>query len=197
MTELLYGVSPIGLGHASRAAAVGLKLRERGIQPVFATGGKAARFLGSYGFEVRDVVTEPTPSERNGEMVYPALWYVRYWRGYRATKSRMESLVGELRPGVIVGDEEFASISVAIERGVKHALISDELELGFARTRLSRYIEGKVSVWYSDLQRRTSSILVPDFGEDHGNVRFVTPVVRDVTRTRDQMFFVSRNRARH
>ena len=187
MTEILYGVSPIGLGHASRAAAVGLKLRQAALEPVFATGGNAAGFLTSYGFKVHDVVTEPTPSERDGVMRYPALWYIRYWSGYRSTKSRMEALAAEMKPSIIAGDEEFSSVSIAIEKGIPHALISDELELGFATGWFSRYVEKKVAAWYAGLQGRVSSILVPDLGEDHGNVHHVSPVVRDTTRTREEL----------
>lgn len=187
MARILYGVSPIGLGHASRAAAVGLKLKEAGLEPIFATGGPASRFLASYGFEVRDVVTEPTPSENGGRMRYPALWYLRYWSGYRSTRSKMRSLIDSAKPEVIVGDEEFSCVALAIERGTHHALISDELELGFAQTRVSRYIEARVDAWYRDLQGRASSILVPDFGEDRGNVRFVSPVVRELSRTREEV----------
>ena len=187
MTEILYGVSPIGLGHASRAAAVGLKLRQAGLEPVFATGGNAAGFLSSYGFSVRPIVAAPTPSERDGVMRYPAIWYMRYWSGYRSTKSRMEALVAEMKPAVIAGDEEFSSVSIAIEEGIPHAMISDELELGFATGWFSRYVEKKVAAWYTALQGRASSILVPDLGENHGNVHFVSPVVRDTTKTRDEV----------
>lgn len=187
LAEILYGVSPIGLGHASRAAAVGLKLRSKGLEPTFATGGKAAGFLASYGFKVRSIVTEPTPSERNGAMVYPSLWYLRYWSGYRSTRSRIEKLIDDLRPGLIVGDEEFSCISAGIERRMEHVMISDELELGFARGLISRYVEKRVSAWYADLQRRSSAILVPDFGEDHGNVRYTTPAVRELTRSREEV----------
>jgi UDP-N-acetylglucosamine--N-acetylmuramyl-(pentapeptide) pyrophosphoryl-undecaprenol N-acetylglucosamine transferase len=184
---MLYGVSSIGFGHAARSAAVGLKLRERGIEPVFATGGNVVPFLESYGFKVHDIVAEPTPWERNGAMMYPAIWYIRYWFGYRSTKRRMESLVDGLRPDVITGDEEFSCISTAIDKGIDHAMISDELELGFAKGRFSRYVEEKVGAWYADLQHRTSSLLVPDFGEDHENVHFMSPAVRTVTRSREQV----------
>ncbi|MGA2200103.1 MAG: glycosyltransferase [Nitrososphaerales archaeon] len=187
MSEILYGVSPIGLGHASRSAAVGLKLRGMGLEPVFATGGNAAKFLGSYGFRVHDIVRAPTPSEKDGEMRYPALWYVRYWSGYRSTKRRMEALVNQLRPALIVGDEEFSSVSIAMEKGMSQVMISDELELGFARSWFSHYVEKKAAAWYTDLQNRVSSILVPNFGEDHGNVHFVSPVVRAITRSREQL----------
>jgi len=188
MAQILYGVSPIGLGHAARASAIGLKLRERGIDVEFATGGSAFLFLRSYGFAVHNVVTAPTPSETDGIMKRPGLWYLRYWLGYRSTKPRMRALVDRERPELVIGDEEFSSISLAIERGMKNALISDELELGFAQGAFSRHIEKRVSEWYGEIQRKVSHLLIPDFGEDKGNVRFMGPVVRATTMTRDQVF---------
>jgi UDP-N-acetylglucosamine--N-acetylmuramyl-(pentapeptide) pyrophosphoryl-undecaprenol N-acetylglucosamine transferase len=184
LARILYAVSPIGLGHASRAAAVGVKLKEKGLEAEFATGGNAVSFLKSYGFTVHDIVTEPTPSERNGTMRYPALWYIRYWSGYRSTKSRMLELMGRLKPELVVGDEEFSSVSLALEGKIKHAMVSDELELGFARSPLSRYIEHRVSRWYTALQESVSNILVPDFGSDYRNVHFMSPVVRTATADR-------------
>ena len=181
---ILYGVSPIGLGHASRAVAVGMKLREAGLDLEFATGGPAVPFLRSYGFRVHDIVTEPVPSEREGVMRYPSLWYINYWRGYRSSKSRMFSLMRELKPSLVVGDEEFSSVSLALEQGLKPVLISDELELGFARSVFSRYIERRVIVWYRNLQRDVPHLLIPDFGSDHDNVHFVGSVVRPVTQDR-------------
>lgn len=185
MTTILYGVSPIGFGHASRSAAVGLKLRELSLEPEFATGGPAARFLAAYGFKVHDLVTVPIPSESQGEMKMAALWYLRYWLGYRSTRKKMAALMESLSPDLVVGDEEFTSISLALERGTKHAMISDELELGFARGAIARRVEAQVGEWYSDLQRRVSDLLVPAFGDDHANVRHMTPIVRDSTKTRD------------
>ena len=183
---ILYGVSPIGLGHASRAAAVGLKLKEMSLEPQFATGGPAVAFLRSYGFKVHDIVREPVPSESGGEMKMASLWYLRYWRGYRGTYRRMAALVSALSPDLIVGDEEFASVSIAVNRGMRHAMISDELQLGFARGPLARRIESRVGAWYSDLQRRVSALLVPGFGTDSGNIHYVTPIVRGVTKGRDE-----------
>lgn len=183
---ILYGVSPIGFGHASRSVAVGLKLREMSVEPQFATGGPAAKFLQSYGFRVHDVVTEPVPSESGGEMKMAALWYLRYWFGYRSTSRRMAELITRLSPSLVVGDEEFSSVSIALQRGIRHAMISDELQLGFARGAVAKRVEGRVSEWYSDLQRRVSDLLVPAFGTDSGNVHYMTPVTREVTATREE-----------
>lgn len=186
MATILYSVSPIGLGHATRAAAVGLKLRERSLDPEFATGGPATPFLRSYGFKVHDIVSEPVPHESGGEMKMVALWYLSYWRGYRATSRRIASLIDTLSPSLVVGDEEFSSVSLAIEKGIPNAMISDELQLGFARGVLARRVEARVSRWYADLQRRVSSLLVPAFGTDSGNVHYMTPITREATRPREE-----------
>jgi UDP-N-acetylglucosamine--N-acetylmuramyl-(pentapeptide) pyrophosphoryl-undecaprenol N-acetylglucosamine transferase len=185
MASILYAVSPIGLGHASRSAAIGLKLRERSLEPEFATGGPAVKFLESYGFKVHDVVREPVPAESGGEMKMAALWYLRYWLGYRSTSRRMAELLTRLSPRLVVGDEEFSSLSLAVQRGVPNAMISDELKLGFARGAIARRVEASVSAWYADLQRRVSNLLVPSFGTDGGNIHYMTPVTREVTKSRE------------
>jgi UDP-N-acetylglucosamine--N-acetylmuramyl-(pentapeptide) pyrophosphoryl-undecaprenol N-acetylglucosamine transferase len=186
LVAILYAVSPIGLGHASRSAAIGLKLRRMSLEPEFATGGAAAGFLRSYGFVVHDIVTEPVPTESGGEMKMAAMWYLRYWRGYRATAKRMGELIERSAPSLIVGDEEFSSVSLAIDRGIKHAIISDELQLGFARGMVARRVESRVSEWYSQLQRRASNLLIPSLGADSGNIHYMTPVTREITKSREE-----------
>jgi UDP-N-acetylglucosamine--N-acetylmuramyl-(pentapeptide) pyrophosphoryl-undecaprenol N-acetylglucosamine transferase len=185
MATILYCVSPIGFGHASRSVAIGLKFRDMSLETEFATGGRAVEFLRSYGFKVHDIVAEPVPAESGGEMKMATLWYLRYWFGYRSTSRRMAELITRLSPRLLVGDEEFSSVSIAIQRGIPHALISDELQLGFARSALARRVESRVSVWYADLQRRVSNLLVPSFGTDSGNIHYMTPVTREVTKSRD------------
>jgi UDP-N-acetylglucosamine--N-acetylmuramyl-(pentapeptide) pyrophosphoryl-undecaprenol N-acetylglucosamine transferase len=185
LATILYGVSPIGFGHASRSVAIGLKLREKSLEPEFATGGPAVKFLQSYGFKVHDIVSEPNPSESGGEMKMATLWYLRYWLGYRSTSRRIAELTTRLSPKLIVGDEEFSSVSLAIQRGIEHALISDELQLGFARSAIAKRVEVRVSKWYANLQRSVSNLLVPSFGTDNGNIHYMTPVTREVTKPRE------------
>ena len=185
MAGILYGVSPIGFGHASRAVAIGLKLKERSLEPEFATGGPAVRFLESYGFKVHDIVREPVPAESGGEMKMTTLWYLSYGLGYRSTRKKMAELVAMLSPKLIVGDEEFASVALAMEKGIAHALISDELQLGFARSAIAKRVEARASKWYADFQLRVSNLLVPSFGTDSGNIHYMTPVTREVTKTRE------------
>jgi UDP-N-acetylglucosamine--N-acetylmuramyl-(pentapeptide) pyrophosphoryl-undecaprenol N-acetylglucosamine transferase len=90
-----------------------------------------------------------------------------------------------LAPKLVVGDEEFSCISLAIQLGIAQAMISDELQLGFARGALARRIEERVSAWYTNLQRSVSNLLIPSFGTDTGNIHYMTPMTRDVTQTRE------------
>jgi UDP-N-acetylglucosamine--N-acetylmuramyl-(pentapeptide) pyrophosphoryl-undecaprenol N-acetylglucosamine transferase len=184
MKRVLYGVSPIGLGHATRAEAVGERLREAGAGVLFATGGNASEHLRGAGFEVADAVAGAVPAVSGGEMKRTSLWYLRYWRGYRKTRRAMDGLLARERPDLVVGDEEFAGVSLAIERGLRHALVTDELELGFARTPVARAIETRVSGWYSRLLSEAAMVIVPDFGDDAGNRRYTGPIVRRTTKAR-------------
>ena len=187
MKRVLYGVSPIGLGHATRASAVAEELRSGGVEVLFASGGHAADFLRARGFVTEPAVAGAVPAIAGGEMKRASLWYARYWWGYRKTLRRLRALIGSWGPDLIVGDEEFAGVSLAIERGLRHALVTDELELGFARSAAARAIESRVSRWYSRLLSEASVVLIPDFGEDSANRRHVGPIVRRVTKTRREV----------
>jgi len=70
---------------------------------------------------------------------------------------------------------------VAGRRGIKRVFITDELLLGFARTWLARKIEQRVERWYRRLQDSVDMLIVPEFGTDSGNRRFVGPIVRAQT----------------
>jgi UDP-N-acetylglucosamine--N-acetylmuramyl-(pentapeptide) pyrophosphoryl-undecaprenol N-acetylglucosamine transferase len=167
--------------------AVASKLRERGIEVEFATGKPASSFINSYGYKVHDIVRVPVPFESNGKILFSALWYARYWFGYRMSRTKMLDAIHAVRPDLVVGDEEFSSVSIALEKGMKQALITDERELGFARSFLATKIEERVMEWYANLQRSVSCLIVPDFGVDQGNVYHVTPIVRERTMTREEV----------
>jgi len=187
LKKILYGVSPIGLGHASRAVAVAARLRDKGFEVEFATGEPASSFVSSYGYRVHDIVRAPVPFESNGKILFSTLWYVRYWLGYRTSRTKMSRTIDTTKPDLVVGDEEFSSISAALEKGLKQAMITDERELGFAKSFLATRIEGRVAEWYAKLQGSVSCLIVPDFGADEGNVHHVTPIVRERTMPREEV----------
>jgi UDP-N-acetylglucosamine--N-acetylmuramyl-(pentapeptide) pyrophosphoryl-undecaprenol N-acetylglucosamine transferase len=186
MPRVLYGVSPIGLGHATRALAVVGRLAEAGAEVRLFSGGVAADFLSQCGYPTDAVVSDPVPEVVNGEMKGTALWYIRSWVALKRTTGRTERLFDRFRPDIVVCDEEFSGIQVSMKRGCRNALISDELELGFARSRIAESIESRVERWYKKLQDSVELLIIPDFGADAGNHRHVEPIVRPVTDTRDE-----------
>ena len=187
MPRILYGVSPIGLGHATRSSVLAESLRRSGAEVRLFSGGKAAEFLAAQGFEVDDIVDDAVPRVSNGEMSMVALWYVRSWLANGRNVRRAEKLFEEYRPDLVVCDEEFSGMIVASRRGNRRVFIADELDLGFARTWLARVIEGRVGRWYSKLQASVDLLIVPEVGEDVGNRRHVGPIVRRPTAGCDEV----------
>ncbi len=187
MARILYGVSPIGLGHATRALVVAGSLASAGNDVRIFSGGKAADFLRSEGLEVEDIVSDPAPAVVRGEMTGASLWYIRSWFGLRSTTKRTKRLFDSYRPDMVVCDEEFSGLRVAMDAGCKNAFISDELELGFAHGWLSRRIEKRVEGWYRRLQDSVDVLIIPEHGEDSGNRRYVDPIVREATKTRSEV----------
>jgi len=181
--RILYGVSPIGLGHATRSIVLSAELERRGAEVRFFSGGKSAEFIRGMGLKVDDIVEDPVPHVSNGEMSRVALWYIRSWVANRRTVPRTLRLMGAYRPDLVVCDEEFSGIVAAGEQKVKRAFLSDELSLGFARTWIARKIEARVDRWYRGLQESVDLLVVPENGVDGGNRRFVGPIVRAVTRS--------------
>lgn len=179
MPRILYGVSPIGLGHATRSLVIIEELRKRGgVVQVF-SGGNAAEFFREEGVEVRDCVKDAPPGIANGEMGGVASWYIRSWLAQRGNVKKAKALVEGFAPDVVVCDEEFSGMTAAGETGLKRVFIADELQLGFARSRVASWIEGRVGRWYEGLLGSVDALVIPDFGEDSGNRRYVGPIVRD------------------
>ena len=187
MPKILYGVSPIGLGHATRASAVGNSLADSGAEVEFFSGGRASDFLKGESFRVHDIVDDAGPEVRDGEMRGAALWYLRSWRAFKRTRKRTRRLLEERDPDLVVCDEEFSGVTVALETRRRNVFISDELELGFATTPLARVIERRVYSWYKNFQASAERVVVPDYGVDYGNVSHVGPMVRTVTKSKSEV----------
>ncbi|MDE1854195.1 MAG: hypothetical protein KGI38_10700 [Thaumarchaeota archaeon] len=186
MLKILYGISPIGLGHATRSIVVVRELMRKGADVRVFSGGKAAEFIRQGGLPVDSMVEDVVPRVVDGEMRGVAWWYLRSWLAQRRNVRRVARLFESYGPDVVVCDEEFSGMAVAGERGVRRAFISDELELGFARGWLARRIEKRVEGWYKRLQGSVELLIIPDDGEDSGNRRYVGPIVRAPTMSRDE-----------
>ena len=164
------------------------KLREAGLEVRVFSGGKAASFLVASGVEVEDLVDGPSPAVSGGEMKRASVWYLRSWLALKRSSKATEALARSFGPDLVVCDEEFSGMVMARKLGLRSVLVSDELELGFAKGWLAKAIEKRVDTWYKDVQLSAEAVLVPDFGRDAGNVRYVEPIVRKVTKTRSEVF---------
>jgi UDP-N-acetylglucosamine--N-acetylmuramyl-(pentapeptide) pyrophosphoryl-undecaprenol N-acetylglucosamine transferase len=185
VSKVLYGISPIGLGHATRSLVVANHLRKAGVEVRLYSGGKAAEFIRGE-CDVDAIVTDPVPNVARGEMKRASLWYARSWVALRRTMGRTRALFDSFHPDLVVCDEEFSGLLLAEQRKVRRILISDELELGFAKTWLARKLEERVERWYSKLQNSVDVLLIPEPGSDVGNRRYVGPIAREVTKSRAQ-----------
>ena len=183
MPSILLGVSPIGLGHATRALVLKGELERRGAAVTLFSGGRAAEFMKASGAPVDDIVDESGPRVVDGEMRRASTWYLRSWWAHRGNVARAERLLGSRPHDLVVCDEEFSGIAAAERRGEPRVLVSDELELGFARSWLARGVERWVEGWYRGVQSSVDLLIIPDEGEDSGNRRFVGPMVRPRTLT--------------
>lgn len=181
MPRILYGISPIGLGHATRSLVIMRELRRRGAEVRAFSGGNAAEFLRGRGVGVDDVVDDAVPTVRGLEMSRVSLWYIRSWLAQRRNVRRARKLIDSYRPDVVVCDEEFSGMAAAERAGMRRVFIADELSLGFARGWLARKIERRVERWYSNLLDGADLVIVPEVGEDQGNRKFVGPIVRGPT----------------
>ena len=151
------------------------------------SGKTAADFIRGQGIDAASLVSEPSPRVSGGEMKGAALWYFRSWLSFRSDVPRIQTLVRDTNPDLVVCDEEFSGMEAARSAGKRRAFLSDELELGFARSWPARMLERRVYGWYRRLQAEVDLLIVPEPGEDKGNERHIGPIVREAREGRDEV----------
>ncbi len=161
-------------------------LREAGAEVLVYSGRKVCDFFKANGEEAVELISESGPLVFDGEMRWPSAWYVRSWFALRRDSARTARVMEDYAPDIVVGDEEFSGLQTAGPKR-KRVLVSDELDLGFARSFVSARIERRVEMWYKALQRSVDLLLVPDSGADAGNIRHVGAIVRGVKKTRPEL----------
>jgi UDP-N-acetylglucosamine--N-acetylmuramyl-(pentapeptide) pyrophosphoryl-undecaprenol N-acetylglucosamine transferase len=177
--KVLYGSSPIGLGHATRDAVIARGLVDRGDATVaFLTGFPASRYLADEGFRVLDRYAAPTFDVVEGRLRHPLRWFLRYGRFYRACRSLARTALREERPDFVVADEDLALAREAADAGVPHVLVTDVESLTLPRGPMARLAEPLLNRWYLGALRGAPVVLVPEEGGDRGNLVHVGAIVR-------------------
>ncbi|ABK77993.1 UDP-glucuronosyltransferase [Cenarchaeum symbiosum A] len=183
MGGILFFCSPIGLGHATRDAAIAGCLEG----PVrFVSGGAAARLLSGKGHDTDDILHPPEFAVRDGMLHSSLRWLLGYYRYYKECRKEALGAIQMYKPDLIVSDEDFASLSAAQELGIRSVLITDILETQFTSS-VGRLIEGRMNRAMRGMIDKCDTVIMPEDGEDRGNIRRVGPIVRAVSGTRDEM----------
>lgn len=180
---MLFFTSPIGLGHASRDAAVADHLDDA----TFVTGGPAAAMLSEYGHMVEDVYRPPSFEVRGGRLRNAALWMTRYYLYYRRCREIAAGMIRRHRPDLVVSDEDFAALAAAKEQGIPSVVITDILETRFLSGVISGRVERRMNGAMRSLMAGCRTVIIPEEGPDEHNVRRLGPIVRETTKSRAQL----------
>ena len=180
----LFFTSPIGFGHATRDIAIAKYLSD--IE--FVSSPTNSLFIAKSKFKVHPLLGNIEFDVANGELQNSFLWILKYLYYYYTYKKRLSRLISKYT-NLIVSDEEFVSLSSGIENNKKCILITDILGTNFT-TGPSSLIEKYLNRSMKRMIIQSDCVIIPNFGNDYGNFKFVGPIVRSVSQSRD----VIRNR---
>ena len=181
MKDLLFFSSPIGLGHATRDAAIASEL---GCCTRFVTGDAAARFLKGSGFKVTDVYRPPRFVVEEGTLKKPQRWLWQYYMYYRDCKKISSKIIGE--QCILVSDEDFASLAVAQRRKIPSVLITDIMKTRFTSGPGS-LIEKGMNRSMKRIVSGCDAVIIPEEGTDESNIKRVGPIVRRTEFSRKEL----------
>lgn len=150
-------------------------------KPYIVSGMAACNMAEAYGYQVYDAY-HPSQLSVDSEMRlrYSSLWLLKYLRYYKKCKAIARKFIQSDEKGLVVSDEDFASVSVGHEMKRKCILITDIVKTSFIKTRLLSIFESKMNKSMQDMIRGCNRVIIPDDGEDQGNISYVGPIVRNV-----------------
>src|SRR5581483_7418541 len=177
----VFFTSPIGLGHATRDLAIAQKLND---DLLFVSGEGAAKLLAKR-YNTLDVYRPEKFVVESGQLQHSFRWLMNYYSYYKKCKEIAKDILSK-HGGLIISDEDFASIAVGEEMGRKRVLITDITETHFT-TGPASIMEKKMNKEMQKMMKRCDCVIIPDIGEDEGNIRHVGPIVRQASADRDTL----------
>ena len=182
---MLFFASPIGLGHATRDIAVAEKLTVPKSGVLFISGEGAPRLIEKKGFQCLDLYRPEKFRVENGQLQRSFQWLMAYYSYYKKCKAISKDILAKYS-GLVVSDEDFASIAMAEEMGRKRVLITDITKSRFTKGAAS-LIEKRMNGALKKMMARCDCVIMPDEGKDCDNVIHVGPIVRSVSADRDSL----------
>jgi UDP-N-acetylglucosamine--N-acetylmuramyl-(pentapeptide) pyrophosphoryl-undecaprenol N-acetylglucosamine transferase len=184
MIDLIFFSSPIGLGHATRDVAISCNLD--GISKRFVSGGAAPALVSQSGFDVDNLYRPPSFQIENGKLEHPLRWLFRYYSYYRECKTISSEILKIHQPRLVASDEDFASLVVAQEMGIKTILVTDILKTNFAKG-VGSIIERQMNRSMKKIIEKCDLVILPENGRNEGNLVKVGPIVRSTSQTRESL----------
>jgi len=184
MLDLVFFSSPIGLGHATRDMAISQSLDN--ISKRFVSGGAAPSLISQNGFDVDNLYRPPPFEVQNGRLQHPLKWLFKYYSYYKECKAISSKILDTYHPRLVVSDEDFASLAIAQEKGIKTILVTDILETNFARG-IGSVIEKQMNKSMKNIIKKCDLVILPENGTNKDNLVRVGPIVRDTSQSREQL----------
>jgi UDP-N-acetylglucosamine--N-acetylmuramyl-(pentapeptide) pyrophosphoryl-undecaprenol N-acetylglucosamine transferase len=179
---ITFFTSPIGLGHATRDIAIAEKLQT---EIEFVSGEGAASLIARKGHRSLDVYRPGRFVVESGQLQHSFRWLIDYYSYYKRCKVIAKEIL-EKNDGLVVSDEDFASIAIGEEMNRKRVLITDVTETRFT-TGPASVVEKKMNKAMQKMMKACNCVIIPDAGDDSGNVRHVGPIVREASTGRDEL----------
>jgi UDP-N-acetylglucosamine--N-acetylmuramyl-(pentapeptide) pyrophosphoryl-undecaprenol N-acetylglucosamine transferase len=175
--------SPIGLGHSTRDIAIAEKLET---DVLFVSGEGASRLIARKGFSVLDVYRPAKFIVESGQLQHSSRWLLNYYLYYKKCKAIAKEILYDRHNGLIVSDEDLASIAVGKEMNQRCVLITDIIETHFTNGLMS-LIEKKMNKSMHKIMRACECIIIPDVGDNRDNICYVGPIVRQASADRNAL----------
>jgi UDP-N-acetylglucosamine--N-acetylmuramyl-(pentapeptide) pyrophosphoryl-undecaprenol N-acetylglucosamine transferase len=179
---ITFFTSPIGLGHATRDIAIAEELKT---DILFVSGEGASILIAREGFNTLDVYKSEKFIVESGQLQHVFKWLLRYYLYYKKCKTIAKEILDN-HNGLIISDEDFASIAVAKKTGQRHVLITDIIESHFT-TGLASVIEKKMNKSMRNIMQTCDCVIIPEVGDDRDNIRYVGPIVRRASADRNML----------
>ena len=184
---MFFFISPIGLGHVARDVAIIDHLKFKNDNKVnFVTGSAAYTFLTSYGLKAFNLYEPPKFEIDSGKLNHSFTWLIRYLLYYKKCKEIATKIIGTNIEKLIVSDEDFASISIAEEKNLKRILITDIINTSFTKG-ITSIIEKKMNKRLCQIIKKCDCVIIPYYGCDTENFRYVGPIVREILEHRETL----------
>ncbi len=184
MVDITFVSNPNGLGHVTRDYAITQHLPNISIKFVSASG--AAQYLKQVGVNVEEVIDCPKFVIQNGLLIQPTRWLLKFYKYYKECKKIALRLIEEEHPRLMVSDEDYAALDEAQKQNIPSIAITNALELRFTKG-FGSIVEKPMNRGMQKILKKCDVVIVPLDGNDHGNLRYVGPIVRSISNSREEL----------